>query len=104
MLRVKTVHHMRMFLRPVPVKSAILVLSVVSMSFLVSIPNVVGNMSHLPGVFEGVNYIVASFVKTSPVVESSIVLGLVAGVWLAYDIGRNLKYLKYIRPHATQSL
>jgi len=104
MFRVRTVYYMRLLLRPVPVKSAVLVLSVVSMSFLVSIPNVIGNMSHLPGAFDAANYIAVAFMHTSPIVEAVIVLSLAAGCWLAYDIARNIKYLKYIRPPAPNSL
>jgi hypothetical protein len=87
------VYFMRQLLKPVPLKSAVLIVSVISTAFLVSIPSVIGNMSRLSW-GEQAGYFGSSFLKAGPVVDLALVLAAFAAVWLAYDIARNMKYIK----------
>ncbi|MDB5238879.1 MAG: hypothetical protein JWO00_214 [Candidatus Parcubacteria bacterium] len=65
--------------------------------FMVSIPNVIQNLSNVPGIAAEAAYLMGAFLNTSVVVEGAVVVAMAAGGWLMWDIGRNVKSSYFVR-------
>ncbi len=95
MRRVWVVYFVRRILNSEVVKGAVLGACCVTAIFLVSIPNVIHNMTTLPGIAEEAAYLMGAFLKTSFVVESVLVVAVGVGGLLFWDIGRNVSSAGY---------
>lgn len=92
MVRVRSIYTMRRVFHSITLKAVIIVACSASMFLLVSVPHVVANMSRLPGLFNEADYLLASFMHTSRLVEGAVILSIASGVWLVLDIVRNVRY------------
>ncbi len=90
MRRVWAVYFVRSALHPEAVKFFVFAACCGTAFFMVSVANVISNVSHLSNILDGAFYIYGAFLNTSIVVEATIVIALGAGAWLAYDATRNL--------------
>ncbi len=96
MRRVHFIHGMRLLLSPAIVKSVVLLASIVSTIFLVSIPHCIANLSHLSSVMAYPSYIANAYMNTNFAVQSVMVLALAAGLWLTGDIVRNFRHSRFL--------
>jgi hypothetical protein len=91
MSRVRFIHGLRILMSPGMIRAVVFLASVVSTIFLVSIPHVVSNMSHLAVQAYG-PYLANAYLHTTFAVQVGVVLALAAGAWLVGDIFRNIRY------------
>ncbi len=92
MRRVRAVYWMRRVFNFETLKGAVFALSCLSVIYLVSVPNVIANMSRLSDLWEDVRYLTSAFMHTSVAVEAALLAGLATGLWLAVDIVKNLTF------------
>lgn len=95
MRRVRAVHLMRRVFSPVTAKAAALAVSVISFVSLVSVPHVLGNMSHVGGFVACAKYLLGAFAHTELGVQSTLVLAVAIGVWFVSDIVRNVRHARF---------
>jgi len=91
MRRVRFIHGLRMLMSPAMIKASVFLVSVVSTILLVSIPQIVANMSHL-AIEAYAPYLADAYLHTNFAVQAGVVLALAAGVWLVGDMIRNMRY------------
>lgn len=89
--RVKTVYRIRQLTKPLVIEVALLVLSLGALSFMVSIPHVIANLSLLPALPQYILYLAQAFLKTQFAVQLSLVTMVVLFLLLVRDIALNLK-------------
>ncbi len=92
MTRVRTVYRIRQITKPLVIEIALLVASLVAVSFMVSIPNIVANLSLLPAWYQYGFYLTQAFFQTQFAVQLSVVAMTVIFILLVRDIVRNLRY------------
>jgi hypothetical protein len=97
MLRIRMIFFMRYLLNPELLKAEVLVISCAAIGFIVSVPNVIHNMSRLPDVIGDADYLYVAFLNTSLVVEVALTVALAAAIWLAFDLANNLKNSRPVR-------
>ena len=76
---------------PSMIRAAVFLASLVSTIFLVSIPHVLSNMSHL-AVRAYAAYLADAYTHTSLSVQVAVVLAAAAALWFVGDIARNVRY------------
>lgn len=95
MKRVKTVHYMRVVVRPFLVKSSLLILSVFGVASLVSVPNVINNM--LNSQADYFTYISGAFFQTRSIVQVTLIFSLALFILWSIDVVKNFKYLRTLK-------
>lgn len=90
MSRVRFIHLGRALLSAQMIKAIVLLASVVSTLITVSVVHVANNLAHIP-LSAYFSYVLSAYAKTSFNVQTAVLLGLVAGVWIVWDISRNLR-------------
>lgn len=91
MRRVRFIHGLRVLMSPSMIRAAVFLASLVSTIFLVSIPHVLSNMSHL-AVRAYAAYLADAYTHTSLSVQVAVVLAAAAALWFVGDIARNVRY------------
>ena len=91
MTRVRTIYFLSLITSHRAIQAVLLTASVFFTAVIVSVPNVIHNMSRLPGFMDYLNYLYAAFMHTSFYVESSLILAVSIAIWLAVDLWRELK-------------
>ena len=95
MKRVKSVHYLRVVVRPFLVKSTLLVLSMVGVASLVSVPNVINNMFNSK--IDYFTYILQAFYQTRFTVQFILVVSIILSVWWLFDVVKNFKYIRTLK-------
>ena len=94
--RVRTVFYMRTVVRPLLIEMALFIGSITAISLLVSIPNVLINLSHSPDSSYYLSYLLSAFIHTRVVVQIVLLVATVLFVLLIKDILKNIKYLRKV--------
>jgi uncharacterized protein involved in cysteine biosynthesis len=92
MNRVRSVYIMRNFVRPLLVKSVLLCGIIVAISFTVSIPDVIKNMSNLSEFAQYLSFISAAFIKTEFLVQIILLATIVLAFLFVKDVIKNTNY------------
>ena len=95
MKRVKSVHYLRVVIRPFLVKSTLLVLSMAGVASLVSVPNVINNMFNSK--IDYFTYILQAFYQTRFTVQFILVVSIILSVWWLFDVVKNFKYIRTLK-------
>jgi predicted membrane protein len=90
MRRVWVVYFVRRVVNSEVFKGAIFGACCVTAIFLVSVPHVIQNMMSVRGIVAEVAYLMGAFLNTSLIVEGVVVVAVVVGGLLMWDIGRNV--------------
>jgi len=95
MKRVKSVHYLRVVVRPFLVKSTLLFLSMTGVASLVSVPNVINNMFNSK--IDYFTYILQAFYQTRFTVQFILVVSIILSVWWLFDVVKNFKYIRTLK-------
>lgn len=95
MNRVKSIYYMRTVVRPLLIKAGLFLVAVIAISSLVSIPNIISNMTQSQKDY--VSYLFEAFLQTKLVVQVVLVMATIFFALFVQDLIKNLKYLKSIR-------
>lgn len=91
LLRVRSVYMMRRVWNIETAKGGVLLFCCLVAYYMVSIPNVIVNMSQISGITEEAAYLFAAFLHTEFLVQGTLVVALASGGWIAFSVARNLK-------------
>lgn len=93
MLRVKTIHTMRRIIHPFRLKIAVFLSGFALSNILVSVPNVLYNMISGLKPNQYFTYLFDALVHTEVVVQATVLLTIVVGLWMVKDVVIRLKYI-----------
>ena len=93
MRRVRFIHGLRILMSPGMIRAVVFLASVISTIVLVSVPQVVANMSHL-AVQAYAPYLADAYLHTTFAVQAGVVLALAAAVWFIGDMIRNMRHAR----------
>ena len=94
MMRVRAVHVTRKVLKPLVIEAGLFVILFVVINFLISVPNVVANLSMVRAGEVG-GYLLVSFLKTGAIVKLTLVLAAFIFGFLVRDIVRDIKDVSF---------
>lgn len=97
MRRVKTVYFLRKVTQPLFIELLLLTLSFGAVSFMVSIPHVLRNLSMLPALPAYAAYLFEAFIKTQTIVQLTLVFAFIALILVIVDLGRNIRHTGFSR-------
>ncbi len=92
MQRVKAIHYMRTVVRPLLIEGLLFIAVLIAISSLVSIPNIIINISHSPKLSSYFTFLYEAFVHTQLIVQLMLVVAIALFALLAADIIKNFRY------------
>lgn len=91
MRRVRFMHFIRAFARPVYIELASLFLAMAAAGFMVSVGDIASNVYRLPHITHCLGYLSRAFLETEFSVQAIVVLGILSAAFLAKDSFRNFR-------------
>jgi len=90
MNRVKTIHYLRVVIRPLLIELLTIIISLVILSFLISIPDILRNLAELPTIILYPTYLFEAFVKTQLVIQALLVIGTLTTAVFLISLFKNI--------------
>jgi hypothetical protein len=89
MKRVRNIHSMRVVIRPLLIELMVIIAATVSLMYLVSVPNVLKNMSNLSGPGHYLKYLFEAFLHTEFVVQIFIAIAILGAIFFVINLIKN---------------
>ena len=88
MHRVRRIHLVRQIAKPA-VRAIVFLAACLAITSLVSVRNVIANVSRMSGIAHIANFFLSAFVRTEFFVQAALIVALIVVVWSAVDLVRS---------------